>query len=94
MMGDRNSQLLTNIQTRMSEPLEVRSETVGIIACDSTTFAGKAFSGAKNIIGVESGSGTSPTTSSQALSHAGFAAAQQLIQGKGPTIPKWVRTSK
>ncbi|MGE0127317.1 MAG: RHS repeat domain-containing protein [Blastocatellales bacterium] len=82
-MGDGYSQLLLNMTTKQLETVQVRAETVCIMACDSANFVGSAFPGAKNIIGVESGSGTDVTSTTHALSRSGFAAAQQLIRGKG-----------
>ncbi|MGH9878893.1 MAG: hypothetical protein ACRD5H_14775 [Nitrososphaerales archaeon] len=106
-MGEANSpQLFLN--DGKIETIQVKAETVAIISCDSANFVEKAFSGAKNIIGLESGSGTdvgSSThsrcylfvgrhqsrgsgtdvgSSTHSMSRAGFAAAQQLINGKGP----------
>jgi hypothetical protein len=66
------------------ETIQVKAETVAIISCDSANFAGKAFSGAKHIIGLESGSGTNVGSSTHSMARAGYAIAQQLIKGKGP----------
>jgi RHS repeat-associated protein len=65
------------------QPVQVRAQTVGIFACDSQAIAGSfQMSGSQALIGVNSS--RDGVTSMPALSHAGFAAAQQLMRGNGP----------
>jgi RHS repeat-associated protein len=65
------------------QPVDVKAQTVAVFACDSQNIAGSfQTSGTQAVIGMNSGQDR--VTSTPALTQAGYAAARQLIQGRGP----------
>lgn len=65
------------------QPVDVKAQTVAVFACDSQNIAG-SFQTSGTQAGIGMNSGQDRVTSTPALTQAGYAAARQLIQGRGP----------